>query len=532
VGVVDTTEAKRLPAELERHYVIDDDTDDDDSSSGDDENIVTTTIQVKDTNDILSNSRMLTNSSPLDDSNTAASSRYSDFGPDVLRIARGAARLKRAEILAHTVLEYGRRSSKKDAGRLRGLLLSVMEDWRALAIRSVACLYRLEGILKQQQHEVDSSLLERTPQIVETAREALRVYAPLAQRLGLQRLKSRLEDRAFRILYQRQHRAVKALYREKGENMQVVSSYLEAQIASVLQENEELMDQLEELRVTSRVKEPYSLWKKLLRMRSRNPEKSTGALLHSSTKSSLTSSELSLLDVQDGVALRIVLRARKWEADETDEATRARERLLCYYVQHLLRKHWPVVDPSRIKDYIRFPKENGYQSLHYMSSITSEGEDWPFEVQVRSEEMHRIAEFGVAAHWDYKLGDKSMPLLGPSETATTTVEPLPPYAAAENKRHIPINTSASYIDALVTARRDLVQQKVFVFFAGTSVIRNKGQLLSLPVGARVCDAIEELEAQLDMDLSDKLEEDSIIRNGHSAEVNDFVTNGDVLLINL
>jgi GTP pyrophosphokinase len=245
-----------------------------------------------------------------------------------------------------------------------------------------------------------------------------------------------------------------------------------------------------------------------------------------STESSSTSSELSLFDVNDGIAVRIILRARKWSLDEPDETTRARERLLCYYVQQLLRNYWPAVDRSRVKDYIQFPKSNGYQSLHYTSSINNEGQTWPFEVQVRSEEMHRIAEYGVAAHWDYKLGNKKIELLSPS--FTRSLLQLDSNQDDENDG----TSDDSYIDALVTARKDLVQQKVFVFFAGSSAIDNVGQLLSLPVGARVTDALVELNKQLAADLDVEIADGSVLRNGRVAKADEYVGNGDVLLITL
>ena len=321
--------------------------------------------------------------------------------------------MKRAEILAQVVLDTGRTPSKEEAARLRGLLLSVMDDWRALAIRSVACLYRLEGILYDAEQGA-AEYVELSPENVKATREALHVYAPLAQRLGMQRLKAKLEDRAFRIMYRRQYDVVSSLYSENGTEMALISSDVSSRMEQVLRQTPGLMDELEELRVTSRVKEPYSLWKKLLKLRYRGGTKSLAGTRRIERRTwwdQQNQSELSLMDVKDGIAVRVILKARRWSPDEPDETVRYRERVLCYYVQHVLRDYWPVVDKSRVKDYIRYPKSNGYQSLHYTSAIKSDGRTWPFEVQVRSQEMHRIAEYGVAAHWDYKLGNKKMEML-------------------------------------------------------------------------------------------------------------------------
>lgn len=468
------------------------------------------------------------------------SEAYEEYGEKVTRIARDAARVKRAEILAQVVLDVGRKPSKEEASRLRGLLLSVMDDWRALAIRSVACLYRLEGILYDSEQLGDAEYVELSPETVKATREALHVYAPLAQRLGMQRLKAKLEDRAFRIMYRRQYNVVSSLYNENRDEMILVSSDVSSRIEQVLRQTPGLMDEIEELRVTSRVKEPYSLWKKLLKLRYRGGAASLsassleGGTLVGSTESSSDSSELSLLDVKDGIAVRVILKARKWSPGEPEETIRYRERLLCYYVQHMLQHYWPVVDKSRAKDYIRYPKSNGYQSLHYTSAITSNEKQWPFEVQVRSEEMHRIAEYGVAAHWDYKLGNKKIELLAPSSKkkvlslpdANSRIE-VDDKLATE-----PAAAEDSYIDALVTAKEKLVQQKVFVFFAGSSTLDNEGQLLSLPVGARVVDAISELRDQLDLDVDVPADDGSVLRNGRAAKPDEYISNGDVLLITM
>lgn len=441
-----------------------------------------------------------------------------EYDEDVMVIARGAARVKRAEIMVQTVLGPGRIPSKEEAIRIRGLLLSVMDDWRAMGIRTAACLFRLNGLIHDFNNG-GSQYTERAPEVVHAAREALCVYAPLAQRLGMQRLKNKIEDSAFQLLYKRQYNAVSGLYQHSGPAIKAISRHLEDQISEVLLRNQALMEQLEDIQITSRVKEPYSSWKKLLKVRKLD------RALPSAT------SALALVDLKDMVALRIVLRAKKWSEDESVETTRGREKLLCYFVQHLLRSEWPELDESRLKDYIQHPKANGYQSLHYTSSIASQSVRWPFEVQVRSDEMHKNAEYGFAAHWDYK-DDQTAEALAPAplqalpegeesdmkqiSTSGEGIRPLEVISVAEQ----------SYIDALVNAKQSLVQQKIFCFFAGA--IDNKGQLLSLPIGSTVADAMEQLQ---DMTGTVVLGA-KILINGRKAELHDLVVNGDVLLVSL
>jgi hypothetical protein len=149
---------------------------------------------------------------------TRRKSAIDHFGEEPVKIAAGAARLKRAEIMATTVNSSGSLVSRgvinqpnDDSEIMRSFLVSLSEDWRALVIRSAACLYRLKGIDEENtqngvsNYEVKKSAgsvaLSKTS--ISVARDAFRVYAPLAQRLGMQRLKTELESTAFRILYPR-----------------------------------------------------------------------------------------------------------------------------------------------------------------------------------------------------------------------------------------------------------------------------------------------------------------------------------------
>ena len=473
------------------------------------------------------------------------------FSSDVQRLARGAARIKRAEILAEVVMNdrHPRALSKAEYNDLRDMLLSIMEDWRALAIRCVACLYRLEGIVHQGYRTgTAAEYLSRSAPSIQVARESMRVYANLAQRLGMHRLKSQLEAAAFQILYPRQYSAVSTLYRQRGESMKAVAHYLKTQISKMLQEDPSLMAQLQDIQVSARVKEPYSFWRKLLKKRLEK-QQSSGAI-ESSIVSTSPSSELSIIEVHDGVALRVILKARKWAAMETSKTTQARERMLCYYVHRLIRRRWPALDESRIKDYIANPKPNGYQSLHYTSSVIRNNQEFAFEVQVRSEEMHRRAEFGVAAHWDYKLGipnkedgfEEALPI---SPVLASPERLLPPsMVEAEEKiisgpksKRSPIGTrnfkeagENAYIEALATAKRSLVRSNVYVFLAGSSEATEEGKLLSLPAGALVGDLVTNLRQDPSSSFPDDGAEFQVWRNGRLAGLEEPLANGDVVLL--
>jgi ppGpp synthetase/RelA/SpoT-type nucleotidyltranferase len=445
------------------------------------------------------------------------------FSIEALRLARAASRIKRAEILTDVVLASSRVLTKTEYSSINDLLLSVMEDWRALAIRCVASLYRLEGVLKTMPSGT-GEYQRRTSDAVLAARHSIRIYANLSHRLGLHRLKSQLEASAFRVLYPRQYSAVSTLFTHRGESMKAVSAFLASQVTKMLNEDETLKSQLEDLEITSRVKEPYSYWKKLVK--NRQAQSVANQLFLA------PSAEISVADVQDGVALRVILKAVKLTLDESDETTRSRERMLCYYVHRKIRSRWPATDPSRIKDYIQNPKPNGYQSLHHTSVITRNDQTFPFEVQVRSDEMHRIAEFGVAAHWDYKLG--TLPAIPrASETDQELISSAP---SPEEMKLVAERSSfneageSSYIHALENARQSLVRSSVFVFLAGSSSSAlEEGQLLSLPAGAQIVDILEELRRGFNNLPTDDLDL-QVWRNGNLALLDEVVRNGDVLLL--
>lgn len=427
------------------------------------------------------------------------------FTAESLRLADQASKLKRAEIMA-SVLQTGP-MTMDESSNIADLLVSVSDDWRALAIRCVASWYRLDGVVSSMPHAT-GEFLPRTQEATLTAKDSLRIYASLAQRLGLQRLKTNLESNAFRILYPRQYSAASTLFLEHGVAMNAVSKYLENQLTRLLVDDRYLMSELEDLQVTSRVKEPYSFWKKLLKQRGKSRKHID--MLRSSAMSLQASSakELLITEVNDGVALRVILKARKLNEDETIESLRMRERLLCYYVQKQILSKWP--DASRIKDYIRNPKPNGYQSLHHTSKISRNRKDFHFEVQIRSEEMHRIAEFGLAAHWTYK----SKIVLPPSTDSKISIVS----SATAN---------SAYIEALEEQRANLSKTKCYVFTASSQSFEG-GRLLTVDVGSTVLDVLNRLQST-DSFLRVK-EELQVYRNGGIAQLDDQVSNGDMLLL--
>merc|ERR1712194_991822 len=314
-------------------------------------------------------------------------------------------------------------------------------------------------------------------------------------------------------------------------------------------------EHIEFVSVTARVKEPYSVWRKMVKI-------------------SKTTRHLSILDIPDAVAVRVVFSARKLAPDEADATTEQRERELCYYLNDLCQQTWPKVGDSRFKDYVKNPKENGYQSLHYSSRKRWRGTEWPFEVQIRSTEMHRVAEYGMAAHWSYKRKDidggvaAEIPLDRTSEAylrsaqewrtkqdsgysvrAVPSTEVNEPawYLDEELRRQRKRDrdeTLAPYLEALVGAQMDMTRENVFVFVSVQPPMQDEksgpppaaeGTVLSLPAGSRVLDAVrvtEKWSSMLESSVYDGRNSFVALRNGQrtSALGTEILTSGDVVSI--
>jgi GTP pyrophosphokinase len=235
---------------------------------------------------------------------------------------------------------------EQQAENLRKMMLAMVDDIRVVLIKLADRLHNmrtLEHLAPERQQKI--------------AKETLEIYGPIAHRLGMGKIRGELEDLGFRYLdpltYEQVHEAVEAR-RKRGEQF----------LARV---GQTLRDKLKEAGITaqveSRIKRLYSIHKKLVRQK------------------------ISVDQVYDLYAMRVITKSLQD----------------CYAVLGIVHNVWRPV-PGRIKDFIAMPRPNFYQSLH-TSVITEDGT--PFEIQIRTEEMHRMAEEGIAAHWKYKDGPVS-----------------------------------------------------------------------------------------------------------------------------
>src|SRR5436305_3648656 len=241
---------------------------------------------------------------------------------------------------------YFQSREQVEAENYRKLIMAMAEDARVILIKLADRLHNLreiEYLGKQKQ--------------MQKAKETLEVYAPLAHRLGIHALKWELEDLAFQTLHPRKYDEIKAMVAERRSDRE---GHV-AEAASILKLELDKVDIPAE--ISSRAKHFYSIYDKMAKKGREFNE------------------------IYDLTAMRVTVER------SGEEGTRD-----CYGALGLIHSLWKPM-PGRFKDFIAMPKFNGYRSLH-TTVIGPEGR--PLEIQVRTREMHREAELGIAAHWMYK----------------------------------------------------------------------------------------------------------------------------------
>ncbi|HEY9129929.1 MAG TPA: RelA/SpoT family protein [Sulfurovum sp.] len=273
-----------------------------------------------------------------------------DFGNDVMHMVEGLTKI--VEIRDEELIPSG--SDERlinSALSFRKMLIASIKDVRVLVIKLCDRLHNmltLDALSKEKQRRI--------------AEETLVVYAPIAHRLGISRLKNHLEDLSFQYIYPEDYKEIDTYIQSNAQN-------LKFKLNAFIQNVKDIMDKdgfkENDYQILGRVKHYYSIYLKMHRK------------------------GVSIEEVLDLLAIRIIVN----------------EPIECYRVLGLLHmKFTPLI--SRFKDYIAVPKENGYKTIH----TTLFDEEGIVEAQIRTKEMHRLAEYGVAAHWKYKGGDNSVNL--------------------------------------------------------------------------------------------------------------------------
>ena len=332
------------------------------------------------------------------------------FGPTVAELVDGVTKFKKAS--TYTGDDPGDdapiRRRNEQAENLRKMLMAMSNDARVVLIKLVDRLHNMRTLGHLPEHKRRRIALE-----------TMDIYAPLANRLGIETIKSELEDRCFQHLHPQEYRNIARKLEENRAVMNRRVKKIADEMAMVLSEAEI------QAKLSWRSKHFYSIYRKMQRK------------------------EVDVTQIYDVKALRIIVKTIRD----------------CYAALGVVHAKWRPIT-GEFDDYIAAPKENGYQSLH-TAVVHQSGQ--LFEVQIRTEEMHHQAEFGLASHWSYKDGVKSDPALDRR------------IAAMRNAiKSVAEGGQEDASEFLANVKADVLEEKIYVFTP-------KGDIREFPLGSTPID---------------------------------------------
>ncbi len=324
------------------------------------------------------------------------------FGSEVSKIVDGVTKLSKFE---------GTKIARQQTENYKKLLLSAASDIRVLIIKLADRLHNMRTLKYKKRKSRRTAI----------AKETIEIYAPLAERVGLQRIKGEMQDIAFYELYPELYKSIrdklKNLYDSEDEVVNTINVKLT-----------EKLNQLEfPYTINGRLKTPYSIWNKM------------------------NVRTISFEQLSDIMAFRIIVQTVQQ----------------CYQVLGLLHRQYLVV-PGRFRDYISTPKSNGYQSLHtcVIGPLNKR-----IEIQIRTQEMHLMAEYGIAAHWEYKENKDN-----------------------QHKHQHNIHSNYQWLKNMVRILDNTSKMDEFIEYSKTEIssenifcITPKGEIIPLPIGSSVLD---------------------------------------------
>ena len=320
------------------------------------------------------------------------------FGSEISSIVNGVTKLSKIEQVKVTT---------QQVENYKKLLLAAASDIRVLIIKLVDRLHNIRTLKFKKRKSRREAI----------ARETIEIYAPLAERVGLYKIKDELQDRAFYELYPSLYDSIrnklKDLYNSEDEIINTIRNKLV-----------EALDELKvKYKIEGRLKTPYSIWNKM------------------------NVRTMSFDQLSDIMAFRVIVDNEKQ----------------CYQVLGILHRKYLVV-PRRFRDYISAPKLNGYQSLHtcIIGPLNKR-----IEIQIRTQKMHLIAEYGIAAHWEYKENNRA------KYRTHSSYQWLKDMVRT-------LNNSSKMDDFIKYSKTEISSEHVFC-------ITPKGEIISLPVGSSVLD---------------------------------------------
>ena len=358
------------------------------------------------------------------------------FGTAVADIVEGVTKLTRVQ---YTSVE------DEQMENIRKMLMAMAKDIRVILIKIADRLHNMRTMAYQSTEKQRSKSLE-----------TMEIYAPIAHRLGIQRVKWELEDLSLQYLDPAGYREITASLESRMPQLEAFMSAVESKIQARLDE--------EGIHATiySRIKHVYSIYRKMY------------------------AQKLDISGIFDLCAFRVIV-------DTIPD---------CYNVLGIIHDMFKPV-PGRFKDYISTPKPNMYQSVH-TTVIGSEG--IPFEVQIRTWEMHHTAEYGIAAHWKYKMGESSAVLRAGDEDRFAWV-----------RRLLESQQESDAQDFFHNLKIDMFADEVFVFSP-------KGDVINLPAGATPID----FAYMIHSDVGNHMVSASV--NGRIVTFDYVLQNGDIVEI--
>ncbi|MDA7553336.1 RelA/SpoT family protein [Candidatus Pelagibacter sp.] len=261
----------------------------------------------------------------------------SEFGDEVAELVNGVTKISVFENTA---------GSNSKVENFRKLILATSKDIRVLLVKIADRLHNMRTI----------KAIPKVEKRQRIAQETMEIYAPLADRMGMHRIRDELEDLSFEILNNEARELIKKKLDEIKSDKKDLFESLSFELSEILNDNHINAE------IHGREKTPFSIWRKVQKKR------------------------ISLEQITDIIGFRITL-------SSVDE---------CYKTLGIFHKKWNCI-PGKFKDYISSPKINGYKSLH--TSVIGSNKK-PIEIQIRTHEMHEFAERGVASHWKYKSSEK------------------------------------------------------------------------------------------------------------------------------
>ncbi len=376
----------------------------------------------------------------LEDTNTDKETLEKEFGKEILFLVEGVTKLG--------TLKY--HGLERHVESLRKLFVATAEDVRVLIIKLADRLHNIQTLDGHPQKEKRERI----------ALETLEIFVPLADRLGMWKLKGILEDAAFPHVYPKEYEETKELSKKRNKNhLKSLEKFHRSLIKDLAKHG------IKDFSTSYRVKHLYSLYRKLLRY------------------------HMDITKIYDITAIRIVVPSIED----------------CYKVLGIVHGSWKPL-PGRIKDYIAFPKPNGYQSIH-TTVFTGDGE--VVEIQIRTKEMHREAQYGIASHLAYKGG-----LFDSFSKKTKEVKRRLGWIQELIKWQEQVSENKEFLKEL---KMDFFKSRVFIFTP-------KGDVVDLPEDSTPIDFAYAIHS----DIGDHVSGAKV--NGKMASLKTKLQNGDIVEI--